>query len=73
MTRRRMLKQIDACLEEHGLENDRDIVTVAADCALKYLLEYATELSEQLILSGAYSEALTAGLLTIKIRNLLDE
>lgn len=76
MSRRQVLASIKECLEDKDIpitDDARRVANVAIDCTLQHLLEYASGLSEQLILNGAYTEALTAGLMSIKIRNILDE
>lgn len=73
MTRQRMYKQIRAKLSEEGLEitDECKAVTDAAICvALDYVLTFTVEISEELISAGLYSEAMVAGLLVRKIKDL---
>lgn len=76
MTRNRMMAEIKDCLDKNDLPADGDakqIAEIAVDCTLHYVLHYVTTLSEELIVGGSYSEALTAGVISLKLRDLLDK
>lgn len=76
MTRNRMMTEIRDCLDKNDLPVDgltKQIAEISADGALQYVLHYVTDLSEELIVSGSYSEALTAGVISLKLRDLLDK
>lgn len=76
MTRRRMYNTIKQHLEDYQLpvtEESKDVVNTAVDCALEYVLDYATRMAEQLVSDGAYSEAMVAGTFVNKIKALLGE
>ena len=71
-----MYNKIKQRLDTYDLPTDpqsRQVADTAVDCALEYVLDYAQGMSEQLVKDGKYSEAMVAGILTLKIKRLLGE
>lgn len=63
-------------LEDYQLDCDdacMEIIDVAVDKALQYVLGFTLEVSSELVASELYSEAMVAGLVARKIKTLLGE
>lgn len=75
MTRKRLYGVIRTELERADLtdESCMDVVDVAVDGALEYVLNFGVELSAELAGSGLYSEAMVAGVFIAKLKLLLGE
>ncbi len=76
MTRKRMYGTIRTELERNDLSEHQscnDVVDVAVDAALEYVLGFAVEVSSELIGSQLYSEAMVAGVFIRKLKALLGE
>lgn len=73
MTRARMNAAIRLKLEEEGYAvtgEERAVVDTAVICALDYVLAFAQEVSTELVMAGLPSEAMVAGVLIRKIKDL---
>lgn len=75
MTRKRMYGVIRTDLERADLADEgcMDVVDVAVNGALEYVLQFGLELSAELAASELYSESMVAGVFIRKLKTLLGE
>lgn len=69
MTRKRLLGKVKHNLGDRAF--DPEIVELAVDTTLQYLLDYSQDLSEQLMSKHLHSEAMSAGTVITKLKALL--
>lgn len=74
MTRNIMREAIKQRLEDYQIpltDESKEVAEAAVDCALEHLLGFLMQLSEQLTVDNAYSEAMVAGIVIRKVKGLL--
>jgi hypothetical protein len=72
MTRKRMSIAIKESLKECD-EHTHKVADAAVNAAFDYVLEFAQEVSQELVGVGLYSEAMVAGVFVRKLKNLKSE
>lgn len=74
MTRKKLMAEVKNGLDGNNIpmdETTQAAVEVAIQCTLQYLLNYSTQMSEELITSKLHTEAMTAGLVSKKVKSLM--